>query len=196
MQAYAYCGCYYTLPKSIADCANQQLQPQPQAQAQNTTMLLATNTALAALATSSENPTSAVTADKEPTPPHLIPSEDSIPATDHGPPTTSDPQNNTDSDTTWSVLNVEPSTGAELPTTTSSVISTYTTTIYAAAAAAITTTTITASASFGASTVYTCFSSDVTIPAVESTTQPAEPAARNVTAVCVGCKRGRRSKIF
>lgn len=29
MQAYAYCGCYYTLPASLASCANEQLQPQP-----------------------------------------------------------------------------------------------------------------------------------------------------------------------
>ena len=281
MQAYAYCSCYYTLPKSIADCANQQLQSQPQVQ--NTTKLLATNTPLAAIPTSSENPASAVTADKEPTPPYpipsenitsatnqgpfttsdpqistipsnkpdsdeqlqpqpqaqntttllatntsptirptsselpagavtadeeppppyLIPSEDSIPATDQGPPpTTSDPrtstapQNNPDSDTTWSVLNAEPSTGAEPSATT--VISTYTTTIYTTTitTAATTTTIITTSASIGTTTVYTCFSSDVTIPAVESSTPPAESAARNQSAVCVGCRRGRRSKII
>ena len=310
MQAYAYCACYYTLPKTIADCANQQLQPQPRAQ--NTTTLLATNTALAAIPTSSENPTSAVTADKEPTPPYptssgditsvtnqgplttsdpqisttpsnnpdlnkqlqpqlqaqnsttllgtntplttistssevsasavtadkeptppyLIPSEDSIPATDPGSPSTSDPpistapQNNPDSDTTWPVLNVESSTGAELPTTTT-VVSAYTKTIYTTtvtAATTITTTTVTTSASIGTTTVYTCFSSDVTIPAVESTlppaepavpamestippaepaapamesiTPPGEPAGRNGSAVCAGCGRGRRSKIF
>ena len=268
MQAYAYCSCYYTLPKSISDCANQQLQPQPQAP--NTTTLLATNTALAAIPTSSENPTSAVTADKEPTPPYpilseditsvmrqgpfttsdtqisttpsdnpdpnkqlqpqsqpqaqstttiipsssevsadavtadkeptppyLIPSEASIPATDQGPPTTSDPQdpatapsNDPDPDTTTlSILNVGPSTrstSAELPIITT-IISTYTTTIY--------TQTIT-TASTGSTTVYTCLSSDVSFPAVESTAPSADPAARNGSAVCAGCRRGRRSKMI
>ena len=279
MQAYAYCGCYYALPISIADCANQQLQPQPQAQ--NTTTLLATNTALAAIPTSSENPTSVVTADKEPTPPYpipneditsvtnqgpfttsdppisttssnnpnpnkqlqpqpqaqstttllatntlpaaipsnsevpasavtadqeptppdLIPSEDSIPAADQDSPSTSDPQASTtapsnvpDPDTAWSVLNAESNTSAgPLTTTTTTVISTYTTTIYTAT---ITTAVVTTINSAGTSTVYTCLSSDVTIPAVESTIPSAEPASQNGGRVCVSCRRGRRSKIF
>ena len=281
MQAYAYCGCYYTLPKSISDCANQQLQPQ----APNTTTLLATSTALAVIPTSSENPISAETANKEPTspypipseditsitnqgpfttpdpkisttpsnnpdpnkqlqlqsqpqaqstttllatstpptnipsnsevpadavnanneltPPYLIPSEASIPATDQDPPTTSDPQNPATApsndpgpDTTMlSILNVEPSTrstSAELPIITT-IISTYTTTIYTKT---ITTAAITTSASTGTTTVYTCLRSDVTFPAVESTAPSAEPAAWNGSAVCAGCKRGRRSRIF
>ena len=201
MQAYAYCGCYYTLPKSIADCANQQLQPQ--AHAQNITTLLATNTTPSLKPISSELPAGAVTANKEPTPSYLIPSEDSIPATNQDFPTTSDPeisaasQNNPDSDTTWSVLNVEPSIGAELSTAT--VISTYTTTIYTTTittAATITTRTITISAPINTTTVYTCSSSDVTIPAVESSIPSVEPAARNGSAVCAGCRRGRRSKII
>lgn len=254
MQAYAYCACYYTLPKSVADCANQQLQSQPQAQ--NTTTLLVTNTPLTATPINSEVPASAVTADTEFPPSDPIPSEGITSATNPGPFPTSDPQiTSPPSNSPGSNKQLQPQpqfqntttllatipTGSKVPASavpadqeespppdptpsadngmttpddqdppsassapqivpttspldnpdpeTTTVVSTYTTTIYTAiTTATIITTITTAAATSASSTFYTCFSSEVTT----------EPAVRdnNGSEECVGCRRGRRSKIF
>ena len=183
MQAYAYCGCYYTLPKTIGDCANEQLQSQPPP-----TTVSTTTEPLATISTGSEIPASSVITDEEPTPPTLTSSEEPSSTSDQNPLTSLDPQistarfENPDPNSTWPSPNAVPSTTTiELPTST--VISTYTTTIYTAT---MTVTTTISSAVISTSTVYTCASGDVTLPT----------PARNGSTVCVGCQRGRRSRIF
>lgn len=64
MQAYAYCGCYYTLPASLADCANEQLQIQPQ----GTATVSPTSARATAIPTASDAVASAASADEEATP--------------------------------------------------------------------------------------------------------------------------------
>lgn len=88
MQAYAYCGCYYTLPASLADCADQQLQPQPQ----GTAIVPTTSVPVAAIPTAPEGLASAAGADEEPTPTILTVSGAATSPSSQSAITLSDPQ--------------------------------------------------------------------------------------------------------
>ncbi|CAD6589726.1 MAG: hypothetical protein ASARMPRED_004180 [Alectoria sarmentosa] len=155
MQAYAYCGCYYTLPASLAECANEQLQPQPPDIVMAPT-ISAPVTAIPAMVVS------AATAEKEPTPAVLAVSEGAASSSSQSTTSFSDPQPSSsptihilslkwtmpssNPGTAWTPI-AAPSTSTERIT----VVVTYTTTLIAAG---YTTTAILTSISI--STEYTC----------------------------------------
>ncbi|CAF9918869.1 MAG: hypothetical protein ALECFALPRED_000869 [Alectoria fallacina] len=155
MQAYAYCGCYYTLPASLADCANEQLQPQPP----DIAMVPTTSAPVTAIP---DIVVSAASADKEPTPAVLAVSEGAASSSSQSTTSFSDPQPSSsptahilsfkwnmpssNPGTAWTQI-AAPSTSTERIT----VVVTYTTTFITAG---YTTTAILTSTSI--STEYTC----------------------------------------
>lgn len=169
VQAYAYCGCYYTLPASLAECANEQLQPQ----AQYTAMVSPTNAPVTAISTGSDTVAAVASADQEPTPAVLAvsgkapyPSSQSTVPTDPRTPSaptlriTSLPLKwampSTDLGNAWT-----PSAARSTSTEPITVVVTYATTLTAAEY----TTTVTLT-STSITTVYTCTDGgDVTLPA-------------------------------
>ncbi|CAF9913213.1 hypothetical protein IMSHALPRED_000946 [Imshaugia aleurites] len=168
MQAYAYCGCYYTIPASLADCANEQLQPQ----AQVTGTVPPTSTPATAITTTSDMVAIAANTTENPTPPAAalsgVPSplstQSTVPISNPAFPNAStirlaslNPTTPShDPNTPWTP-NAAPATSPE-PLT---IMLTYTTTL---TAAGYTTTATLTSASI--STLYTCpDDSDITFPA-------------------------------
>ncbi|KAM0797412.1 hypothetical protein BDR22DRAFT_824261 [Usnea florida] len=88
MQAYAYCGCYYTVPSSLADCANEQLQ----SQTQDTAPVVTTGVRTTIRPTDSDDVPSSASADREAAPAipsAQLPSVPTLPTTSQSQPTPS-----------------------------------------------------------------------------------------------------------